>query len=753
MKKQFKRILALILALAMALSLSVTAFAAEAAPETDGNALLRASSEETDVLWWSIAGPDAVCTFYSNGDLVFSGSGTIDTTHYNWRNNRDNTPSSFPQEYYALVKNIVIDEGITAVGRRCFNLGEFDHPSVYIPSTLKTVEPCGFMSRSCTVPDYTNYLESEIAINRGFEGAGTVYIADMDAWCRCNFKDPLANPGFNADHIIYQGKELTHVDVPNGPNILCSTFAGWKNLESVKIPSSVNSLDSTFFGSGLREIYLPSSVTTLWNTWDYYYQGDAIDETGMYYGSFGSCTRLKNVYMPGVDLVQAYTFTNCTSLNTLVFGSDVGFLHAENWSSHDVFFTNCPSTLTIYAPKNYPEFKGFNYKSLTAITKIEITVPRPVVGKTGDEVGKIPTIKTVPADAFTMSDGDWWNVSDGTYFTGKFEAGKSYSFGINLAPKDGYIFECDGDNYLGEIVVNGGTFELTKSDGPNLFLSTIVKCEKYLCAAPTLNSLSNATAGVVFKWSKVDGAAKYRVFRKVYGGTYAKLADVTGTSYTDSTAKSGTKYVYTVRCLNADGTYASAQPSGKSILRLANPTLSGVTNTSTGVKVAWAKTTGATGYYVYRKSGTGDYKKIKSIASATTTTLSWTDTTAVTGTKYTYMVRAYNGTTLSSYAGKSIVRLVTPAISKLTNVSGRKMKVTWAKKSGVSGYQIQYSTSSTFASGNKTVTVSGASTVTKTIGSLTKGKTYYVRIRTYKTVSDVKYYSGWSAKKSVKISK
>ena len=36
---------------------------------------------------------------------------------------------------------------------------------------------------------------------------------------------------------------------------------------------------------------------------------------------------------------------------------------------------------------------------------------------------------------------------------------------------------------------------------------------------------------------------------------------------------------------------------------------------------------------------------------------------------------------------------------------------------------------------------------------LTKGKTYYVRVRSYKTVSGTKYYSAWSSKKSVKISK
>jgi hypothetical protein len=67
----------------------------------------------------------------------------------------------------------------------------------------------------------------------------------------------------------------------------------------------------------------------------------------------------------------------------------------------------------------------------------------------------------------------------------------------------------------------------------------------------------------------------------------------------------------------------------------------------------------------------------------------------------------------------------------------------------ITGYEIQYSTSSTFASGNKTVVVTGYSNVSKKITKLIAKKKYYVRIRTYKTVSGVKYYSNWSAKKYV----
>ena len=91
--------------------------------------------------------------------------------------------------------------------------------------------------------------------------------------------------------------------------------------------------------------------------------------------------------------------------------------------------------------------------------------------------------------------------------------------------------------------------------------------------------------------------------------------------------------------------------------------------------------------------------------------------------------------------------------STAKNASKGKLTVTWNKLSYVTGYQIQYSTSSSFKSGNKTVNVKGASSVSKAITGLAKNKTYYVRIRTYKTIEGKKVYSSWSAKKSVKIGK
>ncbi len=288
-------------------------------------------------------------------------------------------------------------------------------------------------------------------------------------------------------------------------------------------------------------------------------------------------------------------------------------------------------------------------------------------------------------------------------------------------------------------------------------------------AATTISSVANTTSGVKITWKKVTGASGYYIYRATSAsGTYTQIAKVTSgstVSYTNKTSgtykvSSGKTYYYKVSAYASTGT--ASKSSAKSICYLTAGKVSSVTNTSSGVTVKWGKVTGASGYYIYRKAGSGSYKKIATISKAST--VSYTNKTSGTykvanGTTYTYYVIPYyknsSGTiSKGTYsATKTTVYLTVNKISSLKNSSSKKMTVKWAKNTKATGYQIQYSTSSSFASGNKTVTISKASTTSSTIGKLTKSKTYYVRVRTYKKVSGTKYYSAWSTKKSVKISK
>lgn len=106
-----------------------------------------------------------------------------------------------------------------------------------------------------------------------------------------------------------------------------------------------------------------------------------------------------------------------------------------------------------------------------------------------------------------------------------------------------------------------------------------------------------------------------------------------------------------------------------------------------------------------------------------------------------------------NYSGKKTLSFtIDPKGTTISSLSKSKKAFTakWKKQSAqTSGYQLLYSTNSKFKSRNKYVTVSSYKTTSKTIKKLAAKKKYYVKIRTYKSVSGKKYYSGWSAAKTV----
>lgn len=100
---------------------------------------------------------------------------------------------------------------------------------------------------------------------------------------------------------------------------------------------------------------------------------------------------------------------------------------------------------------------------------------------------------------------------------------------------------------------------------------------------------------------------------------------------------------------------------------------------------------------------------------------------------------------------------IIPKGTKIKRLKAGKKSFTvkWtAQKTQTTGYQVQYCLKKNFKKGAKTTTVGKNKTVSKKITKRGKKKTYYVRIRTYKTVKvkgkSTKLYSGWSAVKKVK---
>lgn len=108
----------------------------------------------------------------------------------------------------------------------------------------------------------------------------------------------------------------------------------------------------------------------------------------------------------------------------------------------------------------------------------------------------------------------------------------------------------------------------------------------------------------------------------------------------------------------------------------------------------------------------------------------------------------------SSSAVSNTVTLKKPKATKIVSLTKKPKSFTvkWAKKSGITGYQIRYATKKDMSNAKK-VKITKKTTVSKTIKKLKGNKRYYVQVRTYKNYKvngkTKAVYSSWSTKKSV----
>lgn len=107
-------------------------------------------------------------------------------------------------------------------------------------------------------------------------------------------------------------------------------------------------------------------------------------------------------------------------------------------------------------------------------------------------------------------------------------------------------------------------------------------------------------------------------------------------------------------------------------------------NDRTGIKLTWNKAAGAEGYKIYRKNGSSGYTRIRTLTNAQTVTVS--DSSAKSGTTYSYKIVPYNSNVDGKETAVSIFRIGDTKVTT-TNVA-EGIRVSWNKASGVNGYNI-----------------------------------------------------------------
>ncbi len=327
---------------------------------------------------------------------------------------------------------------------------------------------------------------------------------------------------------------------------------------------------------------------------------------------------------------------------------------------------------------------------------------------------------------------------------GSVSGGGSYAPGaqatVKAVPKAGYRFVrwLEGT----AAVSTSAEYKFTASK------SRTLTAEFAKIATPVnLKAVSTSYNSIKLTWTSVSVAAKYEVYRATSStGTYIKLPDVSSPSYTGTGLVTGKTYYYKVRAKFIAGstvTYGgySAVVPAKAVP--ATPTVKVASTTYNSVKLTWAAVAGATKYEIYRAStSTGKYTKLTDVSSA-----SYTGSGLTTGKAYYYKVRAYrqvNG--IKYYGGYSVAVKATPLPARPTGLKAAKasstsVKLTWAAVTGAMKYEVYRATSATgtYYKSTETTALSFVS------GKLTKGKTYYYKVRAYRIVGTTKYYGPFSS--------
>ena len=427
--------------------------------------------------------------------------------------------------------------------------------------------------------------------------------------------------------------------------------------------------------------------------------------------AFDRCSKLTEVTIPeSVTRIGRLAFCDCTSLAAISLPSSIANIGSSA-------FDNCNSLADVYYAGSKRDWNRISMSGANEYLRNAVLHCAHIINLNEAALSKIQSVTYngrahKPEPAVKLDD-------------------------IALAAGVDYKVSYANNTHVGTATVT--------VRGINNFSGTKTTTFKINKAAQSITIKSSATTISVGETAVVSitgakGKKSYKTSDKTIAAVDAAAGKMTAkkVGYVTITATSGA----------TDDFNAASKTVRLKIVPAATASLTAA-NQPTGIRLTWKEVAGANAYFIFR-----DGTQIAAVRDGSVVT--YTDKKANTnGTKYVYKIIASASVTGRSTHSKSVTayRVDRPAISSLTNSGANKMTVKWGKNAKATGYQVQYCPDKTFKTGNKSVTVSGASTVSKEISGLVKGKTYYVRIRTFKTVGSTKYFSGWSPVNSVKITK
>lgn len=337
---------------------------------------------------------------------------------------------------------------------------------------------------------------------------------------------------------------------------------------------------------------------------------------------------------------------------------------------------------------------------------------------------------------------------------------KGYDVSPSVTVTNGGTVLTEGTDYTVSYQNNSGVGTATVNVfGAGIYDGYINLTKTFNIVPDTVQNMQISKAGtntVDLSWSPVSGADGYTV-QIFKNGKWVSVGNFVGTSAQISGLLPGSvNYVHIAAYASSNGkTYTGNYNTSVKIettVGAINPRVSAYANNF--VTLTWDKQTAANGYEVFKYDASSKkYVLYKNITNPNTNTCKVTGLAS--NKKYYFKVRAYQiddsektyapfGAVVSQYTS-----ITNPKLNFAKSTSKKKIKASWSKVGGASGYQVMWSTYKNFSKNYKTKSVK-AKYSSKTVTTAQSKKTYYVRVRAYKTINGKKVYSQWSSTKKVK---
>ncbi len=251
-----------------------------------------------------------------------------------------------------IVENLVIPTDISSINNRAF-YGCESLTSVTIPDSVTSIGDRAFYG--CNSLTSVKLGDSVTSIgDYAFSNCSNiekVYITDVSAWCKIDFKTSGSNPLCNGSDLYLNGNKVKKLTITNDiTSIDDYVFYNCDSLESVTIGDGVTSIGNSAFSYcySLESITIPDSVTSIGNS------------------AFYECTSLTSITIPdSVTSIGSCAFYECTSLTSITIPDSVTSIGSDA-------FSYCYSLESITIPDSVTLIDDYAFMSCYSLESITI---------------------------------------------------------------------------------------------------------------------------------------------------------------------------------------------------------------------------------------------------------------------------------------------------------------------------------------------------------------------------------------------